>query len=84
MNKTDIMKWISVQNELPKLDTEVLITNGEWVHFGCIESDYYNCENDELEATWVGYGLGWDGESAKVEPTHWMPKPTPPNDNQNK
>ncbi len=79
------MEWISVEDKLPEIDEHVLISNGNYVNFGWIDSNYYNYETDELQECWVGANLGWDGDSDKVEVTHWMPIPKPPKIlNQNK
>ena len=60
------MEWISVGDELPEYDTEILCFDGI-VRIGQIKN-YCPGESD----TWI------TGESWPIEVTHWMPLPAPP------
>lgn len=61
--------WISVEDELPPMDTMVLISwFGEDIE---PEKDYMTYDEDQGIDYWANYNSG-------DEPTHWMPLPEPP------
>ena len=67
-------QWISVEDELPPLNQEVLICEKEGI-LGCDtflvdarQEDYYNNS---------GTNNGWEWRS-ELDPTHWMPLPQAP------
>jgi hypothetical protein len=63
------MKWISVDQELPDIRTEVIVCYKKYadpVIFGRLEKTN-------------NFGLQWyDDEGYLITPSHWMPKPVPP------
>ena len=61
-------KWISVKDRLPQGDYDVLV--------------YYSNGLYGVEFVhWImGKCLGWCGEDCGVAVTHWMPLPSPPED----
>ena len=66
--------WISVDEELPPLEQEVLICEQDGI-LGCNtflvdarQKDYYNNSNTNN---------GWEWRS-ELDPTHWMPLPEAP------
>ena len=64
------MSWISVEQELPELEKEVLIFyKGEQIQAGLYNGD------DGLE-WWCELLGGWNIDWDKV--THWQPLPEPP------
>lgn len=64
-------KWISVKDQLPEINTDVLICRGQ--RKGDIISVYTYIGHDEWEDEY-GYWSRTDDEGI----THWMPLPEPP------
>jgi hypothetical protein len=64
-------KWISVKDELPDKDQDVLIYRGN--HISDMMYVYTYLGNNEWEDDY-GYWSRTDDEGI----THWMPLPTPP------
>lgn len=64
-------KWISVKDELPEINQDVLICRGH--RTGDIISLYTYIGHDEWEDEY-GYWSRTDDEGI----THWMPLPEPP------
>lgn len=63
------MEWISVKIRLPELDRDVLVYHQNVQHVGYYaehEGDYY----------WYSFDTGILEDER--EPTHWMPLPEPP------
>lgn len=56
------MEWINVYDEEPSLYDCVLVTDGEFVDIGAMQSDGSFCGCDMLDEN----------------VTHWMPLPEPP------
>ena len=73
------MKWISVKDELPKEDTNVILFDGSIVFCGNFS---YNIDKSVCWGNQVCDGLcyGW---YKKDEVTHWMPLPEGPKENGN-
>ncbi len=76
------MKWISVENELPEDDEDVLVYHSldDHITVGCFEKDNvsYYIESDGSK---VYTDNGWETEipwAPKGGVTHWMPLPKPP------
>ena len=61
-------KWISVSEDLPDRDKEVLVTNGTRYGVAWFVDGYIDAV--PLQE--------WDG--TPIVPTHWMPLPPPPSD----
>lgn len=73
------MKWISVEDESPKLETSVLLLVN-----GCVTQGYLfeDCEFNEMSME-NAYYLGFQNEFTDdvleyIDVTHWMPLPEPP------
>ena len=64
-------EWISVKDELPKKNTDVLIYRGQFI--GDLISVYTYIGNNEWED---GYGYWSRADDEGI--THWMPLPEPP------
>ena len=71
--RMDAMEWISVDDKLPPMDTEVLVEVSG--HRGpCWRNNhnlvaYLACNGD-----WIEERHGWNS----INVTHWMPLPDPP------
>lgn len=63
------MKWISVKDKMPEEDQHVLITDGEDVVEGWLDT----CSDKDV---WY-----YSDYYQKQDITHWMPLPKPPNTN---
>ena len=63
------MKWISVNDKLPKNHDQVIVY---YPHYQdpVIIANFHQYK--ELRSEWIDI----DGDS--IAPTHWMPKPEPP------
>ena len=60
-------EWISVEERLPEVGTDVLMTNGSVIAVAfCLENNF----GKKYLSTWDD---GWTGCE-----THWMPLPEPP------
>lgn len=68
-NKIDFMEWISIDDELPKINRRILVANAndKWVVAGHRMNSglFYNQFEDKFT-------------DADIQPTHWMPLPKPP------
>ena len=62
------MKWISVQDEMPNINFEVIVSDKH----GCVTTAWYVKEGDNY---WFET---YDNELFE-KVTHWMPLPTSPN-----
>lgn len=69
------MEWIDVNERLPKVYDEVLITDGKYISIGYVVSvdDRKYVLNGE-----VGNLREWIGRYPVNNVTHWMPLPEPP------
>ena len=79
--------WVSVEDRLPNIDTEVLIINSEGVEIAQLinavpdGSDYMGSDAGFIgQYAMPGRSSGADAyrHSAQGQPTHWMPLPSPP------
>jgi len=71
-------KWISVKDELPKEDDEILFTDGKFVYKGCWTTWDGGC-SDFSYVVGSGFANEVNDESFTEEQiTHWMPLPPPP------
>ena len=73
------MKWINVEDELPKQGECVIVIesdNSQYIGIFCIyeKSDYIK----EEERIWSEYSTGCGCCTRNLKPTHWMPLPDPP------
>ena len=87
-------KWISVEERLPELFTDVLILVKETEFYGCYKefSKSYLCQYvaqyDDEWFTFYCHGHKYIREAEeepnadKLEVTHWMPLPQPPKEEQ--
>jgi len=65
-------EWISVEDELPGLEVDVLLL---W--------DDFHIENGKFYDDGDGpYYVLFDGDTLISEPTHWMPLPSPPKESE--
>ena len=69
LNKTDVMRWVSVKDELPNVNQYVIIYDGTSV------KDFYYFNNlKEFRSFYEEDGIQPKNENV----THWMPLPKPP------
>lgn len=66
------MEWISVKDQLPELDVEVLATSGDTTKVATMQPSYIDEDGTE-RSYWTYYDyLEWHDVS------HWMPLPDSP------
>ena len=67
------MEWISVEDRLPKYQTNVLLWSGNFVFTGLITPE----DPEELYAIWDQVNDGFEPINNE-DITYWMPLPEPP------
>lgn len=78
------MKWISVEDKLPKKGELVIITNGDLISCGCVvieESEYWEQVNSTTKKLTKEKPFIWFDTHPSYDcfdETHWMPLPEPP------
>ena len=65
------MEWIKVKDQLPDVETEVMVSDGENVQQGYFAGKWTK------EGELIGSEF-YDEEGLDGEITHWMPIPHPP------
>jgi len=63
------MEWISVKDQLPKIDIDILVSDGQSAFIGS------RTNSDELSFHVCQCDTSYNGE---IEVTHWMLLPSPP------
>lgn len=73
LNKTDVMRWISVTDRLPDNNMNVLAYKTS----GLITQMSFHAPFDSGQRIFQWWGFGtWLNQNSQV--THWMPMPFPP------
>ena len=69
--ESSINRWRKVEDELPKLQCHVIVSNMKHIHVACRLSSITNKQKSHWHFL---------GNVAEFKVTHWMPLPEPPKD----
>ena len=76
-NGVTVQEWISVKDRLPEMEANVLMYFAPDKNMAA----GFMCDVDEDRTMWCAYTDGGFYTDCDFEPTHWMPLPEPPKEN---